>query len=96
MQRQDEKPAGAYEIDRKFRVPFAPDSADRRRWLEMLGGRMVIVATPLQDCIKRIDTDPLRDGMQERMARNARDWWTANEYLSTKRAQVFHVGGFDC
>ncbi len=58
-------------------VVSAPDPDDRKLWASMLGGRVELIATPLDVCIQRINADPTRVGHRSRMVAAARSWWDA-------------------
>jgi 5-methylcytosine-specific restriction enzyme A len=60
---------------RAWFIISAPDPRERAHWHRMLGGDLVVLRTPLSDCIDRIAADPARQGFQTRMIDAARDWW---------------------
>jgi predicted kinase len=62
---------------RAWFVVSAPNPEDRRVWADMLGGRVELIATPLEVCIERIKADPTRVGHKSRMVAAARAWWDA-------------------
>lgn len=51
---------------------------ERQRWADMLGAAVVLMDTPLDECIRRIHTDPAREGHRERMIEGARQWFAAS------------------
>ena len=59
----------------------AADPGERRRWHEALGGTVVVIAPPLEDCIEQITLDPARHGLHNRMIAKAKGWWIANPHL---------------
>lgn len=64
--------------ERAWFIVAAPDGRDRDLWKQKLGNaRIVLIATPLDECIRRIRNDPTRAGQFDRMEQLARDWWSA-------------------
>jgi len=55
-------------------VVTAPEPAERTRWAQHLGGRLVVMDTPVDECIRRIKADDTRSGQVERMIEAARIW----------------------
>ena len=67
---RDPKHSGAYLI------VSAPEASERATWRQTTGAsRVVVLATPLEECIARIKADPRRAGMTEKHIAWARDWW---------------------
>lgn len=64
-----------HEHERCFFIVSAPDPGDRDAWRRKLGGRVVVIDTPFDECVRRIRSDPRRRGQQDRMIDLARDWW---------------------
>ncbi len=62
---------------RAWFIVSAPAASDRRHWHGMLGGDLVVLDIPLEECKRRILADQSRAGQQERMIRAATDWWKA-------------------
>lgn len=61
------------------------DPAERRLWAGRLGGELMVLATPLAECIRRINADPDRPAeRREIMIRNAWAWWDANPHLKAR------------
>jgi 5-methylcytosine-specific restriction protein A len=69
-------------------VVSAADPAERRAWQQKLGGTLVVMDTALDECLRRIHTDPTRAGQTERMATAATLWWQRNPHLSRTRADL--------
>lgn len=68
--------------ERAWFIVSAPDPADRRKWSARLGGQVVVMDTPLPECIRRIKADGTRRAEHhERMIRAATQWWEANPHL---------------
>ncbi|WP_323181418.1 AAA family ATPase [Kaistia algarum] len=61
--------------DRCFFIVSAADPEDRETWRRKLGGRIVLLATPLEECIRRIQSDPRRYGKENQLIDLARAWW---------------------
>ena len=55
-------------------VVTAGDPHERRKWAQRLGGEMVVIDTPLAECIRRIRADPGRQGRAARMIEAAKNW----------------------
>lgn len=53
----------------------AADPVERALWAQRLGASIVLLATPLDECIRRIRAEPYRAGHTERLIRAATDWW---------------------
>lgn len=54
----------------------APETVEREVWKRKLGAaRLVVMDTPLHECIRRIRADPEREGQWEWMERAARKWF---------------------
>jgi len=56
----------------------APDQRERALWARMLGATVVLLAPPLDECIRRINAEPYRAGYTERMLDAAQHWWARN------------------
>jgi len=53
-----------------------PKATDRRWWIDTVGARVVVLATPLDECIRRMAVDAdAGDVRGETAQRFARDWW---------------------
>jgi 5-methylcytosine-specific restriction protein A len=59
---------------RAWFVISAPDPGERQLWAERLGAELVVLETPLAECIRRIRADPARAGRADAMVRAAREW----------------------
>ena len=70
--------------DRAWFIVSAPDPSDRRKWSAMLGGKLVVLNTPLRECIRRIKADETRAGVEDRMIETATNWWRVNMHLAGK------------
>lgn len=69
--------------DRAWFIVQAPDPAERRLWASRLGGELLVINTPLPECIRRINADPDRpDYRREIMIKTAWAWWDANPHLN--------------
>ena len=64
--------------DRAWFVIAAPVPQERAWWAETLGAELVVMRTPLQECIRRIQADPARAGHTDRMIAAARAWHHLN------------------
>lgn len=53
----------------------APTREERETWQHKLNARVVLLDTPLHECIRRIRNDPRRAGQRERMIEYATSWW---------------------
>lgn len=68
--------------ERAWFIVSAPKPSERRKWASRLGGQLVVMDTPLRECIRRIKADPTRPPEHhERMIDAAIDWWQANPHL---------------
>lgn len=76
-------------------IVSAPHPSDRRKWKAALGGDIVVINTPLAECIRRIKADPCRNGLEDRMIDAATNWWKANPHLAGKslKAGPIRTGG---
>ena len=74
--------------EKAYFIISAADPRERRRWQEALGGKVVVIASPISICIERIKNDPARHGLHDRMIRKARDWWTANPHMQSGECQA--------
>lgn len=61
--------------ERAWFVISLPVILERQIWSEMLGAEVMVLATPLNECIRRIHADPMRAGHRERMIAAAEWWW---------------------
>lgn len=59
-------------------IVTAIDPQERERWALVLGGEVVVMDTPLDECIRRINADVTREGYRSRMIEVARRWWAMN------------------
>ena len=66
------------EHDRAWFIIAAPVPQERRWWVETLGAELVLLRTPLDECIRRIKADPARTGHTDRMIAAARAWHHLN------------------
>ena len=57
----------------------APDPDERRLWTQRLGATAVILAPPLEECIRRIEAEQYSGRYTERMLDAAKHWWEANQ-----------------
>jgi 5-methylcytosine-specific restriction protein A len=64
--------------ERAYFIVACPDARERRHWAEMLGGEIVLLDTPLTECIERIKADPLRQDGIHRMIAAAVEWHRIN------------------
>jgi 5-methylcytosine-specific restriction protein A len=55
-------------------VVSAPSHAERRWWGEQLGVKPIVLDTPLDVCVERINADTRR-GDKDRHIRHAKQWW---------------------
>lgn len=60
---------------RAWFIVSAPRADDRNRWTRMLGAHMVVLDVPANECIRRINADPTRQGQRERMIKAVVSWW---------------------
>lgn len=81
-------------------IVSAPDPADRRKWKTRLGGELVVIETPLPECIARIKADETRPAHRiESMVEAATRWWAANPHRRQRtigkslRAESIGPGG---
>ena len=64
--------------ERAWFVIAAPVPMERQWWVETLGAELVLMRTPLDECIRRINADPARVGHTDRMIAAARAWHHLN------------------
>jgi len=58
-------------------IVAAPTATERRRWRDLLGAaRVVVIETPLDDCIRRLAADRRRDDRAKQFVDLARTWWS--------------------
>lgn len=70
------------EHERAWFILQGHDPAERRLWAGRLGGELLVLSTPLAECIRRINADPDRpEERREVMIRNAWAWWDANPHF---------------
>lgn len=62
---------------RAWLIITAPHPADRRYWREQGGAHVVVLETPLSECLRRIAADTRRGARAEHHARVARSWWAS-------------------
>lgn len=62
--------------DRAWFIVGAPTAEERLWWSGQLGGVCVLLATPLEECVRRIRLDPERAGGVANMVRAAEKWWS--------------------
>lgn len=65
------------EHERAFFIVCAPEPSEREEWARKLGGEVVVMDTPLDECIRRIEADTHRPDAQTRIG-VARNWWASN------------------
>lgn len=74
--------ANDYQHEAAWFIVVAARPADRRKWRARLRGKVVLMDTPLVECIRRIKLDPARpDDRREKMIAGAWEWWDANPHL---------------
>jgi hypothetical protein len=79
-----------YTHDRAWFRINAPDPDERALWAERLCATVVLLAPPLEECIRRIKAEPYHEGYTERMIKAAEDWWAMNPDIKTSQGE----GGF--
>ena len=63
-----------------FLIVMAPTAAERAAWIEALGrGDTRVIATPADECRRRILTDPARADAREELLAAVDRWWFAFE-----------------
>ena len=67
--------------ERAWFIINAPDPKERALWAERLGATIVLLAPPLDECVRRINAEPYHEGYTERMIQAAKDWWAKNANL---------------
>jgi len=72
-------------------IVSAPTAEEREYWASMLGGHIVLLETPYEECARRIQNDPRRVGQYERLMRAAFAWW--DEYRSSMATPGHAPGG---
>ncbi|WP_324290694.1 AAA family ATPase [Ancylobacter sp. SL191] len=66
--------------ERAWFIVSAPEREERDLWVRKLGtARVVLMPTPLEECLRRIAADPGRAGHVDRMQQAARDWFARFE-----------------
>ncbi|MCR4297566.1 MAG: HNH endonuclease [Gallionella sp.] len=65
----------------------APDPTERALWAERLGAEVVLLAPPVEECIRRIKAEPYHEGYTERMLDAAQQWWAMNSNVQTHIAK---------
>lgn len=70
--------------DRAYFIVGAPTQEERKWWQRQLGGELVLVAPPLEECVRRISADPERARNVARMVRAAEEWWQAQHTNHTE------------
>ncbi|WP_199556241.1 HNH endonuclease [Sandaracinobacteroides hominis] len=76
--------------DHVFFIVGAPTSAERTWWIGQLGGRVELIATPLDECLRRITADPERTTEVARMIRAAQRWWLKHAEDTAPHGQKSH------
>jgi len=67
---------------RAWFIVSAPDPRERATWGKRLGGEVVTMDTPLDECVRRIKADASRRGHVDRMVKAAAEWWSENGCIS--------------
>lgn len=67
---------------RAWFIISVPDPNERAVWAQRLGAEVVVMATPVTECGRRILADPTRRGRTARMIDFAATWWAANPHLA--------------
>jgi 5-methylcytosine-specific restriction protein A len=65
-------------------VIAAPNPRERTLWAQRLGGKLLVMTTPLIECVRRIQADPARIGHDRRMIEAATNWWRMNPHLTSR------------
>lgn len=60
-------------------IVSAPSPEERKRWARMLGGNLVVIDTPFEECVRRIRADPGRAERSRAMINAAARWWALNQ-----------------
>lgn len=61
--------------DRAWFIVGAPREAERRHWAKMLDGEVVVLATPAEVCVGRIEADPGRQRRRTAQIEAVGKWW---------------------
>lgn len=67
--------------ERAWFIVSAPNPRDRAAWKARLGGEVVVLTTPLIECVRRIKADAARAGLASGMIEVATKWWERNPHL---------------
>jgi predicted kinase len=68
--------ASDHDHDKAWFIISAPNAAERAMWRDKLGATVVLLAVPIEECRRRIWSDPERVGQCQRMEDLARRWWS--------------------
>lgn len=60
---------------RAFFIVGAPAKDERDWWQSNLGGQVVVLDVPADECLRRLADDPARAGLASRYAGTVREWW---------------------
>ncbi|MFD1106019.1 AAA family ATPase [Sphingobium olei] len=74
-------------------IVSAPKACDRRSWTARLGGRLIVMETPLAECVRRIRADAGRQLRVTQMVAAAVEWWAANPNLVRRKSLGAEGGG---
>ncbi len=64
--------------ERAWFIITAPRADERTAWAAMLGASVVVMDTPKDECIRRINADVARDGHREWMISAVHAWYESN------------------
>lgn len=70
--------------DAAWFIIAAPDATERSTWAKRLGANVVLMTTPLEECIRRINADPTRLKHRERMIDAVKKWYQHGEVRMTE------------
>lgn len=73
-------------------IVSAPSPTERRRWAAMLGGKLVVMDTQPEECVRRIKADASRAGHEGRMIEAALKWWERNPSLRRQTRTTYGIG----
>lgn len=74
--------------ERAWFIIAAPDSIERQHWADMLHASVVVLKTPLDECIRRINSDPTRRLHRDVMIAAARAWHAQNRSVMPDNADA--------